>query len=105
VLLTLAETPLSLLRSAGYDWPAIETYLRSRITHDAETGLDDIDRRLMKHVDLVEWIACPDAAAWQWQAARDLVLTPQELERRLQRLDQLRGLRWDVRQGALVFKH
>ncbi len=105
VLLTLAATPISLLRAAGYDWPDIETYLQQRLAPDEATGLDEIDRRLMKHIDLGEWGACADAAAWHWQAARELVLTPQELERRLQRLDQLRGLRWDVRQGTLVFTH
>jgi len=103
VLLTLAETPISLLRSAGYDWPDIETYLRSRIAHDAATGLDDIDRRLMKHVDLGEWDHYSDPSAWQWRAARELVVTPQELERRLARLDELRGVRWDARQGTMVF--
>ncbi len=105
VLLTLAETPISLLRSAGYDWPAIETYVQERLAPDEATGLDEIDRRLMKHIDLSVWSACADTAAWHWQAARELVLTPQELERRLQRLDQLRGLRWDARQGTLVFRH
>ena len=103
VLLTLAETPISLLRSAGYDWPAIETYLRSRSAHDAATGLDDLDRRLMKHVDLGEWDHSSDPAAWQWRAARELVVTPQELERRLARLNELRGVRWDARQGTMVF--
>jgi hypothetical protein len=105
VLLALSENPIGLLRSSGYDWPGIETYLQQRLAPDADTGLDELDRRLMKHIDLSEWIACADKAAWQWQAAHELVVTPQELERRLQRLDQLRGLRWDVRQGALVFKY
>ena len=79
--------------------------MQERLAPDEATGLDEIDRRLMKHIDLSVWSACADTAAWQWQAARELVLTPQELERRLQRLDQLRGLRWDVRQGTLVFRH
>lgn len=105
VLLTLAETPISLLRCAGYDWPDIETYLQGRLAPDEATGLDEIDRRMMKHIDLGEWTACADAASWQWQAARELFLTPQELERRLNRLNQLRGLRWDTRQGAMVFTH
>ena len=103
VLLTLAETPISLLRSAGYDWPDIELYLQNRLNPDAATGLDEIDRRLMQHVDLGEWDHYADLAAWQWRAARELVVTPQELERRLARLNELRGLRWDARQGTMVF--
>ncbi len=105
VLLTLADSPVSLLRSAGYAWPDIETYLQSRLTPDEETGLDEIDRRLMKHIDLGEWGAYTDPASWQWQAARELFLTPQELERRLARLHDMRGLRWDARQGTMFFTH
>ena len=105
VLLTLAETPISLLRCAGYDWPDIELYLQNRLDPDEATGLDEVDRRLMRFIDLGEWNACTNAAAWQWQAARELFLTPQELERRLTHLQHMRGLRWDARQGALVFTH
>ncbi len=103
VLLALAQTPISLLRCAGYDWPDIETYLQGCLSPDEATGLDEIDRRLMKYIDLCEWVTCADPASWQWQAARELFLTPQELERRLTRLNELRGLRWDARQGAMVF--
>lgn len=103
VLLTLAETPISLLRSAGYDWPDIEIYLQGRLAPDEHTGLDEVDRRLMKHIDLGEWTHLADSAAWQWRAARELMVTPQELERRLARLHDLRGLRWDARQGTMIF--
>ena len=30
-------------------------------------------------------------------------ITPQDLERRLEKLRALRGLRWDTRQGTMVF--
>lgn len=103
VLLALAETPISLLRCAGYDWPAIESFLQMRIHSDRETDLDEIDRQLMRHIDLGESHGCRDAASWYWHAAYELVLTPQDLERRLERLRTLRGLRWDARQGTMVF--
>jgi hypothetical protein len=41
--------------------------------------------------------------SWKWETARELFLTPQELERRLERLDQWRGLKWDVALGTMVF--
>ncbi|HEY84336.1 MAG TPA: hypothetical protein G4N96_04375, partial [Chloroflexi bacterium] len=102
VLLSLAETPISLLRCAGYDWDEIEARLAERAVPD-EVGLDDTDRRLMQRIELGEWANQPSADAWQWRAARELYLTPQELERRLGQLDALRGLRWDTRQGTMVF--
>lgn len=102
VLLALAEHPISLLRCAGYDWGEIETLLNRRATLD-EVGLDKTDRRLMQSIEFGEWYDHSSADAWQWFAARELYLTPQELERRLQKLSLLRGLRWDSRQGTMVF--
>ncbi|MCB0164336.1 MAG: hypothetical protein KDI79_08930 [Anaerolineae bacterium] len=102
VLLTLAETPISLLRCAGYNWDEIETRLAERITLD-ELGLDDTSRRLMQRIELGEWSNHASLEAWNWHAARKLHLTPQELDRRLAQLDTLRGLRWNERQGTLVF--
>jgi hypothetical protein len=57
----------------------------------------------MQSIELGEWTALPSTEAWQWRAARELFLTPQELERRLERLKSLRGLRWDNRQGTMIF--
>lgn len=102
VLLALAEHPISLLRCAGYSWDEITESLNSRAEAD-EVGLDKTDRRLMQCIELGEWPNYPSADAWQWHAARELYLTPQELERRLERLDDLRGIRWDKRQGTMVF--
>lgn len=102
VLLALAETPISLMRCAGYDWQAIEERLASRAALD-DLGLDNVDRRLMRCIDLGEWSGYPSAEAWQWFVARELFLTPQELERRLDKAAALRGLRWDERQGTMVF--
>jgi len=102
VLLALAETPISLMRCAGYDWETIETRLASRAALD-DLGLDEIDRRLMQRIELGEWSAQPSAEAWQWRAAHELFLTPQDLERRLKKVAALRGLRWDARQGTMVF--
>jgi hypothetical protein len=43
--------------------------------------------------------------SWKWHAARELTLTPQDLERRLDKLRDLRGMRWDGRQGTIVFSN
>ncbi len=102
VLLALAEHPVSLLRCAGYTWDEIEHLLAQRATQD-EIGLDQTDHRLMQRIELGEWAQHPSPDAWQWYAARELYLTPQELEHRLKRLQNLRGLRWDTRQGTMVF--
>ena len=102
ILLALSEQPVSLLRCAGYDWDDIETMLVSRLTLD-DIGLDQTDRRLMQRIELGEWADLPSREVWQWHAAHELYLTPQDLERRLIRLQALRGLRWDVRRGTMVF--
>jgi hypothetical protein len=102
VLLSLAEHPIALRRCAGYDWAQIEAALAERAVID-QTGLDDTSRRLMQRIELGEWSRLPSPDAWRWHAARELFLTPQELERRLAQLQALRGLRWDHRQGGLVF--
>jgi hypothetical protein len=102
VLLALVEQPVSLLRCAGYDWNEIEAMLANRVTLD-EVGLDKIDQRLMQRIELGEWVDQSSSDAWQWHAARELYLTPHDLERRLKRLQVLRGLRWDTRRGTMVF--
>jgi len=102
VLLALAERPISLLRCAGYDWEKIEALLTERASLD-EVGLDKTDQRLMQRIELGEWAGYPSAENWKWLAARQLFLTPQDLERRLEKLKALRGLRWDTRQGTMVF--
>ncbi len=102
VLLALAEHPLSLRRCAGHDWDQTEADLAGRAVLE-ETGLDETGRSLMQRIELGEWSRLPSPDAWRWHAARELFVTPQELERRLTYLQALRGLRWDARQGAMVF--
>ncbi len=102
VLLALTERPISLLRCAGYDWPEIERMLLERVAID-EIGLDKTDRSLMQRIEFGEWNGYPSPETWQWHAARELFLTPQDLERRLQKLHLLRGVRWHQRQGTMVF--
>lgn len=102
VLLLLAERPISLLRSAGYDWPQIEALLAERAALDPR-GLDDTDRKLMQRIELGEWASKSSLEAWKWRAAHELFLTPQDLDKRLQRISTLRGVRWDGRQGTMVF--
>jgi hypothetical protein len=102
ILLQLADQPVSLMRCSGYTWEQMEDLLARRARSD-ESGLDETDRRLMRHIELGEWAQQPSFESWQWRAARELFLTPQDLEKRLERVRVLRGLRWDARQGTLVF--
>lgn len=102
VLYALAEHPISLMRCAGYNWDDIEAHLIHHAALD-ELGIDKLDRRLMQSIELGEWANLESLTSWQWKVAHELYLTPQELERRLARLHALRGLRWDARQGTIVF--
>ncbi|MEW5867702.1 MAG: hypothetical protein AB1894_00375 [Chloroflexota bacterium] len=102
VLLALAERPISLLRCAGYDWAQVEELLAERALLNPQ-GLDETDRKLMQRIELGEWAGKPSCEAWKWRAAQELYLTPQDLDRRLQRIELLRGVRWDERQGTMVF--
>lgn len=102
VLSLLAETPISLLRTSGRSWADIEALLAERAA--AEDGEpDDTDRRLLRQIDLLELTGCSSPEAWQWASARELFLTPQELEKRLAHLEKWRPLRWDAELGSLVF--
>jgi len=101
VLSLLAETPVSLLRASGRDWAEVEAILAERAaTRPGE--LDQTDRRLMRCIEFVELSGQPALEAWKWNAARMLYLTPQELDRRMEKLDRLRGLRWDPQIGAVT---
>ncbi|MCD6345734.1 MAG: hypothetical protein J7M17_09075, partial [Anaerolineae bacterium] len=102
VLSLLAETPLSLLRASGRDWLEIEQLLSERAAVTAGEW-DKTDRRLTRLIELAELTQYTTPEAWKWEAARELFLTPQELERRLARLADRRGLKWDVGLGTMVF--
>jgi hypothetical protein len=104
VLLSLAEQPISLMRCSGYGWKQIEEILSAK-TSPEEMGVDPIDRRLMQRIELGEWTGMSSPEGWKWHAARELTLTPQELERRLERIRSLRGMHWDDRQGTIVFSN
>ncbi len=102
VLSLLAETPLSLLRASGRDWKEIEGILSERAA-SASGRWDKTDRRLSRLIELAELTERTSLEAWKWEAAQELFLTPQELERRLERLDGWRGLKWDVKLGTMCF--
>jgi len=102
VLNLLAETPLSLLRASGRDWREIEQMLSERAAVTSGEW-DRSDRRLIRLIELAELTTRTSPEAWKWESARELFLTPQELERRLERLDGWRGLKWDADLGTMVF--
>jgi len=103
VLSLLAETPLSLLRASGRGWSEIEQLLSERAAVTSGNAWDKSDRRLIRAIELAELTGYPAPEAWKWEAARELFLTPQELEKRLERLDSWRGLKWDAELGTMVF--
>jgi hypothetical protein len=103
ILTALSEQPISLMKCAGYGWEEIDNFFASRINVN-EIGVDQIDRRLMQRIELGEWSGIESPDAWRWNAARELYLTPQELERRMQKLESMRGIRWDSRQGTMIFE-
>jgi hypothetical protein len=102
VLHYLAEQPISLMRCAGYDWQEIEALLSRRAAQD-ESGLDETDCKLMQYIELGEWTHVTSIESWKWNASRELYLTPQDLERRMARLKDLRGMRWDDVKGTVLF--
>ncbi len=104
VLSLLAETPLSLLRASGRGWSEIEQLLSERAAAVTSGNVwDKSDRRLIRAIELAEWTGHPAPESWKWEVARELFLTPQELEKRLEQLDSWRGLKWDAELGTMVF--
>ncbi|MCD4749403.1 MAG: hypothetical protein K8R59_08510, partial [Thermoanaerobaculales bacterium] len=102
VLSLLAERPLSLLRSSGLDWVEIEELLsrRAAVTFGE---LDGIDHRLSRFIELGELAGHTMPGPWRSEAAKRLRLSAEDLEKRLERLDGWRGLKWDPQLGTMVF--
>jgi hypothetical protein len=103
VLQAMIESPISLYRCAGYDWNEIEQKLSIKAELD-EVGFDDTDRQLMQHIEFGEWSGMSSMDAWQWFAARELYLTPQDLERRIKKIHSIRGIKWNQNKGTMVFE-
>jgi hypothetical protein len=104
VLSFLAETPISLLRASGRDWQGIEQILQEKASAaKKETSWDKSDLRLIRFIELAELTGHTSPESWKWESARELFLTPQELDRRLARLDNWRGLTWDADLGTMLF--
>lgn len=104
VLQTLAENPISLLRCSGRDWQSIETFL-SQKAQLAGSTIDEIEQKLMQHIDLEDWGGARSIEEWNWRAAREMFLTPHDLETHLSNIANYRGLHWNERLGTLVFNH
>lgn len=102
VLSLLAETPLSLLRVAGYDWPDIERLLSERAAVTSAQW-DRHDQRLIRAIELAQLTGYREMEAWKREAAKELCLTVQEIEQRLARLERWRGLKWDSALGSPIF--
>ncbi len=102
VLSLLAETPLSLMRISGKSWQEIETMLAER-ARAVPRVLNKVDKRLARCIELAEEEGQPSLAEWKQIVAWNLHLKPQELERKLDYLDSVRGLQWDEELGTLVF--
>lgn len=102
VLSLLAETPISLLRASGLSWVEIEKTLAERAV--ITTGdLDGADKKLLRCVELTELTGYSTLESWKRITARELFLTVPELDRCLETLNTVRGLKWDGKIGAIVF--
>jgi hypothetical protein len=102
VLQLLAETPISLLRSGGHDWQSIEALLSQRAQLE-DYSVDEIELKLMQHIEFEDWGEAKSIEEWKWNAASRLFLTPHDLDAHLQRIEGKRGLRWNERLGTYVF--
>ncbi|NTV47705.1 MAG: hypothetical protein HGB11_14570, partial [Chlorobiales bacterium] len=102
VLHLLADEPISLRRCAGKNWDEIEAELSLGNTV-LNPGISKIDQRLMMSIELCQWSGLPSPEDWKKCAAQELYLSPEELQRGIEQVRQLRGLRWDTRKGTLVF--
>ncbi len=97
----LAETPLSLLRVGGRSWSEVEQLLGERAATPTR-DLSAADVGLMRLIELAEVTSAPAEETWKKLAARELLVTPQEIDSCLAKLDRLRGVRWDPRLGSMV---
>ena len=77
ILEVLAKSPISLMRCAGKDWNQIDMWLKGHLPKVSELDMDQIDYRLMRHIELVEWGGQASQETWQWYAARELYIPPQ----------------------------
>lgn len=102
ILISLANHPISLMRCAGKDWIDIETELADKINL-TENAYDLFDRRLMERIEFRVWTGYSSQEAWEWQAARELEISEEELRNRLLNLLNYRAYRWDEMTGAIVF--
>ncbi|NTV45200.1 MAG: hypothetical protein HGB11_01450 [Chlorobiales bacterium] len=102
VLHLLADEPVSLQRCAGKSWDEIEAAL-SQGNAALSVGISKTDQRLMRSIELCEWSGLPSQEDWKKCAAEELYLSSEELQRCIDQVRRLRGLRWDERKGTLVF--
>jgi len=102
ILHELTEQPISLRRCVGKNWIEIEQALSQSLPQE-EFSFDDIDQDLMQHIELEEWCCFSCLERWQSNAAEELKISLSDLEQRLERLQRLRGLNWDIQQGSLMF--
>ncbi len=102
ILLSLANQPISLMRSAGHEWLEIEQILSGKINIE-DQSFDTIDRQLMERIEFREWAGYFSQETWEWQAARDLEVSEEDLRNRLTHLQNFRAYRWDESIGAIVF--
>jgi hypothetical protein len=102
VLELLAETPISLLRSSGHDWQSIEALLSQRAQLE-DYSVDEIELKLMQHIEFEDWGEAKSIEEWKWNAASRLFLTPHDLDTHMRNIDSKRGLRWNARLGTYVF--
>ncbi|ACF12866.1 hypothetical protein Ctha_0395 [Chloroherpeton thalassium ATCC 35110] len=102
VLQALADQPISLMRCAGYDWPTIEQRLHQKVKL-MDFDFEKVERRLMLGIELCEWTKQLSQQHWESHVAKELLLSPGDIEKRIKKIQEFRELRWDNQKGTMTF--
>lgn len=103
ILDILADRPISIFRALGYDWDNIEKAIEDQITYyDFETY--DIERELMICIEIGEYKGFTEPDDWKEVIAGELGYKPEEIDTKLNMLDNVRGLVWDTGVGTYLFR-
>lgn len=102
ILASIVEEPLSLRRIQGYSWPEIEAQLAQHAELQ-KPEWDKTDKRVMRVIELAEYTDYAEHEGWKRDVADALLLTPEELEQRLEKITSFREMYWDAQLGAFAF--
>ena len=102
-LVSLAETPVSLLRAYGSSWAEIDDIMHATVG-DSATRSEDLSE-LERLVELYEVTGCESADTWIDATATRLDVSTAYLRRLLRNFGHRRRLVWDSEIGAFLFNY